>query len=203
MSLHTERRVVTHAGRRFVVSAPTVETVLTALRVYAAEIVILRREYLKDALTPDVWLDVAAKMLLAKGRASAEVLETCCALWEGGPGQLEEIAQSDPALRENLARAVLDLCNPEAIVNRLSWAVIDAALSGAKEQAEDDGEDGPSAIDVLVVSVALALHQPPAAVMGWPYEMVCDLFETIIPACTSYEKAGGDDKAKLAEYGVH
>ena len=205
MSLHTQRRVIVHGGRRCVVSAPTVQTVLTAVRVFAQEIVLLRREFLKSEHLPaETWIDVCARMLLAKSRAAADVLSTCCSLWEGAPGELEELAAADAVLREKLGRAVVSLCDPSTIIARLSWEAIDAAVSGAPvEPEEDEPDDGPSAIEILVVTVAQAFHQPPASVMDWPYQMVTDLFETILPACNSSQKVDETSKAKLAEYGVH
>lgn len=204
MSLHTERRVVVHAGRRFVVTAPTVQTVLTAVRVFASEMVVLRKEYLKEPLTPDVWIEVSAKMLTAKGKAASEVLGTCCALWQGAPGDLEELAGADISLRDALARAMLSICDPAAIMANMSWDDIDDAISGTPAEPEAaPADDGPTALDILVTTVALAFHQPPGAVMGWPYEAVTALFDSIIPACHAREREAPAQSAKLAEYGVH
>lgn len=205
MSLHTERRVVVWNGARFVVTAPTVVTVLTAVRMFAQEIVVLRKEFHADPLTPGVWVEVAAKMLLAKARESATVLSTCCTLHDGAPGQLEDLAYSSHDLRDKLARAMLALCDPEKIVGCLSWDAVDSALGKTPDEEADvdDSDEGPSAIDVMVATVALAFHQPPAAVCEWSYEAVTALFESIVPACQNYERASTVSKKKLAEYGVH
>jgi hypothetical protein len=148
-------------GRLIVCRPPTVATIFRVLETYGMEIRALAAARHKD---PEKFSDIVehAVDLLIGLRSPASVLETCCRVVGGVPGDVAHAIQEDPALAPVLVRAVLGMCDGPRIAEALQ---LGAEAPPAEVQ---DAED--SYLDDVVVSMSQRFGITPQELVEWRYE---------------------------------
>ena len=182
----TERRVVTHSGRRFVVTKPSCEAVTLALSRLGGTILACRGAFIKS---PHLFTgDLVATFLpfFSDTPALAEVLASCVNLHGGAPGETEAALEEDSALREKIVRALVEVSDLGRIVSLLDLDDLARKLTsepetGAPGEIPEPGKSGPSPMELLCVGLAERYGCSPFGVMGWPYEAVMSIAVEILP----------------------
>jgi hypothetical protein len=170
LDLLPRRRVVLRGARRFVCHPPTYATIVRLLALYPAT---LERaaQIAKEAdgrLSPAHYLP----LFVVDAENAAAVLETCCELVGGAPGEFEEAVATDDGLALELGRAVLSICDPGRIAEALDL--------GAIERAADPRPEGePDAIETTCVILAERFGVSPLEVLEWPFEAYLSVLDTV------------------------
>lgn len=171
--------VVIHDGRRYIVRAPTLATVLLASGLFPEEVAAFAKVAVENpaVLTGgrDVWAGVISDMRLdvSDGRAG-EVLESCCALMGGGPGDVLVHTSADAELAVNLAGAVLSLCDVPKCFEAAGWGKVGKKSIEELESGKPEGWFDPGArnLEIGLYNLAKEFHCSPGDVMCWPFEFV-------------------------------
>lgn len=156
---------VKHLGRRFLCRAPTVQTIHWLLQLFYVELAGLIKAV--QALPAGQSWTTLLHAYTARDRIKlAVLLSTCVELWQGAPGELEELVQDNQDLALQLIQAVVHLADVEAISESMA---LDRLPEISKEQREQTAEEMVSAQDRAVCHVAMLFHQSPEQVMQWSY----------------------------------
>lgn len=204
-----ERRLVEHAGRRYLVSPPTVETVVAALCACGAQLAGVRLAWKKAPEAFAVNPVAACLPFFADEQAVAAVLVTCVEMDDGTRGQLEIALRTDRKLVEALIREGIAMSDVDSLVAFMGLDDYLESLEGrtaGDTTADDDvSPDGPSALELLIVGIAERFHVEPLAVMRWPAGMFIAIAEKILPAlypAPRGQEIGGLTEAEWAAQGV-
>ena len=199
-----ERRTVTVKGRRFVVSKPTVETVIVAMVRLGVDFASIRRSLLDAGDRISDPRPAVLSFLLADavqvGKV-ADVLSTCAAVDGLDREAVRDVIAADVDAARALIAAVLTLCDANRIAAQMNLEAVAAALEA---KASDEPESaGPSAVEFAIAVVAenyKAAGVTPFDVMGWPYEAVLTLVDELLPALRGMTVAahGGAQEADPA-----
>lgn len=169
MDLFARKIQVTHEGRIFDVSRPTVETVLYAVTLFRSEIA----EYLTQSTGHDLSVDQHVNNLCAIALVYParliQVLNTCIVSRDGHP--------ITPSATRGLLRALLGLCDPVRIVSTLDLNEF-AFVPVTDEQTVSDASE-PDLMQLNVCKLAMAFHISPLEVVMWPYEAVVAVNESL------------------------
>ena len=182
MSLEAAARrccVVEHRGRRYLVSPPTLATVVLANALFPNDVAELARAVVE---TPETLHGdrIAFETLLrsiitdtSDGRAG-EVLETCCALIGGSRGEVLVDVTADLDLASALGVAVLSLCDVPRCFKGAGWAKLGKLSIGDLEATRPVGWVDPSdnQTEMAVVTLAMEHSCSPMDVLAWPFEVV-------------------------------
>jgi hypothetical protein len=172
-------RLVEHRGRRYVVRPPTFATVVLADALFPKEIAAFAHLTVGNpALLAEN--DAVRRGILggflqdtSDGRAG-EVLETCCSLSGGYPGDVLASTLHDPELAIALGVAVLSLCDVPRCFKSAGWEKVGSTPIEILDAERPHGWVDPSGQRGEVAIVAMArLHGcAPHDVMAWPFEEV-------------------------------
>jgi hypothetical protein len=172
-------RLVEHHGRRYVVRPPTLATVVIADGLFPKEIA----AFANQAVDHPSMLgenDAARRGILqallrdcSDGRAG-EVLETCCSLCGGGPGDVLTATIDDAELAVVLGLAVLSLCDVPVCFKRAGWEKIGKLPIDVLEAEQPRGwyDPGEQQAEIGLVAIARRHGCAPHDVMQWPFEVV-------------------------------
>lgn len=172
-----ERRVVVDtAARRFVIRKPTCDTVTRGVALFSAEIRVAIKSY-RESDWGDADLVAAFLPLFNDADRLVSVLPTCVELVGGALGDLENAIASDAALRLELLRSLLHVCDIERIIGTLS---LGTAVGVDEPEAPDveevaENPNAPTPTEVMIDYVARRYGLTPLDVMAWPYEAVCSV----------------------------
>lgn len=201
-SLMDGRTVVTHGGRRFVCRAPSCRTVILALSHFSLQILGARLTFRKN---PAAFAGLSAQMRAGlvlreipaeSWPAVGQVLESCCELYGGAPGEIEELlaAEGGRTLASELIAGVAALCDVGRLVEACELDKRVEELESDEELPEATaGDDGPLPMEIIVTRIAERFGQAPHQVMEWPYVEVIDLCESILPAIAKAGKPRGPE----------
>lgn len=172
--------VVTHHGRRYIVRAPTLATVMLASGLFPKEIaafakmavdnpaLLERDDEMRRGILGQLTADV-------DGGRVGEVLETCCGRIGGNKGEVMLDASDDPSLAVALAVAVLSLCDAKRCFVSAGWEELGKKTVDELEHADSAGDwFDPSdyATEVGIDTMAREFHCSTQDVMRWPFEVV-------------------------------
>jgi hypothetical protein len=182
MSLEAAARrccVVEHRGRRYLVSAPTLATVVMASGLFPEEIAGFAHVAVEspDVLSgsPDVFRGILGDLIrdTSDGRAG-EVLETCTELIGGSRGDVLGQVSQDRELAIVLGTAVLSLCDVPRCFKGAGWERLGTTpidqLVSPKPHDWVDPSDG--ATGHALVKLSKEHSCSPMDVMAWPFEVV-------------------------------
>lgn len=187
------------------VRKPTVRTVLTCVRLFAAEILAARSTLADRALELDfndgTAADAVAYILATRPAEAARVLATCCrchardgaALCEGAAA---ELLAERPALLKAVARAALGLCDLRRIVDSLDLAGLDALGVGEDAAATDAGDDAPGDAEIALVSIAVRIGVDPFVIAEWPFEGWLSVLD-VMPLLRPGAEGGAASRGRL------
>lgn len=182
MSLEAAARrccVVEHGGRRYLVSAPTLATVVLASGLFPREVAAFAHVAVErpEILTggPRAWHGVLSDILTdtSDGRAG-EILETCCALIGGARGDVLVAVTESSELAVLLGVAVLTLCDVPRCFEGAGWAKLGRTPIEDLEAPRPQGWFDPSDYKAPIGLVQLSRNHgcSPTEVMAWPFEVV-------------------------------
>lgn len=156
------RRLVHHAGRRYVVRGPTWATVRAFIAHYAMELVALSKAEVGKPGSVSVQ---DAIDLCKLDRRAVAVLWTC----------VETDEHPDHWPLEILRDAVFDCCDLPAIVETMDIDAMAGSMSDDGEQAADAEDDGDFDSHALACcKIAQFFGTTPVEVTDWPYEAVIE-----------------------------
>ncbi len=159
-------RVVRVGERRFVCRPPTLEALVRLLMLYPLEVQAIQGARLEHPELPAT-LDDLLPLFLADRARAATVLEACVALHGGVPGEARELLTADAGALEAIARAVVALCDVEALARDLPPP---HAKDSSPPELPADEQD--STWDIALCGVGRAFGVPPHELYAWPAEAV-------------------------------
>lgn len=172
-------RVVEHRGRRYLVSPPTLATVLLAEALFAQEIAAFAHGAVQQPVL------ISENDAIRRGSietivsdtsdgAAGEVLETCCALMGGERGDVLVQVTNDHTLAVALGVAVLSLCDVPRCFTAAGWQKIGKTPIEHLEDERPDGwvNPGDRMLELGVVALAERHASSPMDILAWPFEVV-------------------------------
>lgn len=182
MSLEAAARrccVVEHRGRRYLVSPPTLATVVMANSLFPNEVAGFAKVAVESPTIlhggPAVFHGVLGDIVTdtADGRAG-EVLETCCELIGGSRGDVLVNVSDDRELAIALGAAVLTMCDVPRCFNGAGWQKLGMKSIEELEAGRPAGWVDPSdnKTEMGVVTLAREHSCSPMDVLAWPFEVV-------------------------------
>ena len=172
-------RVIEHRGRRYLVNAPTLATVVMASALFPKEIAAFAQVAVASPAVlygdVEVFRGVLGDLITdtSDGRAG-EVLETCCSLIAGSRGDVLGNVCDDPSLAIALGTAVLSLCDVPRCFKSAGWEDIGKTPIDQLEAGRPDGWVDPSdyKLELGVVAMCERYSCSPMDVLAWPFEVV-------------------------------
>lgn len=162
-----ERAVVVRGSQRFIVTKPKLRTIIALLSRFPAQVYSIRKVY-AESEEPISVEDLVPVFVAGDRTAAAEVLETCCELHGGYPGEVVDCLKANDDLILRVIYAALSLCDPERIASSLDLdRVDDPAPSDPSTELADPG---PTDQEISIVVLAERFGCEPTEVMEWPYE---------------------------------
>lgn len=182
MSLEAAARrccVVSHHGRRFLVSPPTLGTVILANALFPHEVAGFAKVAVKSPAVlqggPVEFRGILGDLLkdTSDGRAG-EVLETCCEQIGGHRGDVLTQVSEDPTLAVALGTAVLSLCDVPRCFKGAGWDKLGKLSIEELEATRPAGWVDPSENQTPMGLVTLSQEHScsPMDVAAWPFEVV-------------------------------
>ena len=182
MSLEAAARrccVVEHHGRRYLVSPPTLATVILANALFPHEVAGFAKVAVESPAVldggPEVLRGVLGDLITdtSDGRAG-EVLETCCAQIGGDRGDVLGNVSGDPELAIALGTAVLSLCDVPRCFKGAGWHKLGKLSIEELEATRPAGWVDPSdnQTEMGVVTLAKEHSCSPMDILAWPFEVV-------------------------------
>jgi hypothetical protein len=182
MSLEAAARrccVVEHGGRRYLVSAPTLGTVILTNALFPQEVAGFAKVAVESPAAlqggPVEFRGILGDLITdtSDGRAG-EVLETCCAQIGGDRGDVLLNVSGDPELAIALGVAVLSLCDVPRCFDGAGWAKLGKLSVEELEATRPEGWFDPSDYNAPLGVVALSKAHgcSPMDLVAWPFEVV-------------------------------
>jgi len=171
--------VVEHRGRRYLVSAPTVATLVLTCDLFPKHVASFAKYAVGSpeilACGPDSFRGVLNDLVddVSDGRAG-EVLETCCVQMGGSRGDVLVSVTSDRDLAIALGLAILSLCDIPRCFKGAGWDKVGKRSIEELENPRPAGwvDIGDSAFELGIVALSRDHHCSVMDIMAWPFEVL-------------------------------